>query len=221
MENEKNIGRGILIKLKQRPKLLKTLIVILAALLLIFGAYLIGKNSNSEPDYQEKVTEISLKNIGELSTQEAYITVVEAMNDSRKFFDFGIPFTKSICIFSHDFVVKAGYQFDEIIPIVEEGIAGKKGTITIHLPEAQILDISMCPDKEVVYYENESIFKNIDEQSKADIRTQMGVKAENTAIENGILDSAKENAKKLLTNFIYNLYSPDEYEIIFVDEESK
>lgn len=197
------------------------LVIILVAILLISGSYFIGRMSNSKSDNEEKVTEISLKDIGELSTQEAYITVVEAMNDSRKFFDFGIPFTKSICIFSHDFVVKAGYQFGEIIPVVEKGIAGKKGTITIHLPEAQILDISMCTDKEVVYYENESIFKNIDEQSKADIRTQMGVKAENTAIENGILGSAKENAKKLLTNFIYNLYSPDEYEIIFVDEESK
>ena len=48
----------------------------------------------------------------------------------------------------------------------------------------------------------------------------MGEKAETQAIENGLLVRAKENAKKVLTNFVYNFYSPDEYEIIYTDAKN-
>lgn len=43
----------------------------------------------------------------------------------------------------------------------------------------------------------------------------MGEKAENIAIENGILDKAKENAKKVLSSFIYKLYSEDDYKVVY------
>lgn len=43
----------------------------------------------------------------------------------------------------------------------------------------------------------------------------MGNKAKEMAIENGILDNAKENAKKVLSSFIYKLYSSTDYEIIY------
>ena len=42
-------------------------------------------------------------------------------------------------------------------------------------------------------------------------------KAENIAIDNGLLDKAKSNAKKVLKNFIYNIYDSNDYDIVFED----
>lgn len=218
-EETTNKKESIIKKIMKRPKLLKALAVVLAIVLIAGGGYSAAVKQLSKPNHQEKVSEISLKDIGELATQEAYVTVVEAMDDKRNFFftDIGIPFTESICIFSHDFRIKAGYDFSDIVPIVTEGENGNKGTITIQLPDAKILSNDMLADKEVVYYEKESMFKNLSEQDKADLRAEMGNKATDTALNNGLLEAAKENAKKILENFIYNLYSSDEYVIEFLD----
>lgn len=75
----------------------------------------------------------------------------------------------------------------------------------------------MLSDKEEVYYEKESIFNNLSEENKAELRAEMGDKAENIAIDNGLLDKAKSNAKKVLKNFIYNIYDSNDYDIVFED----
>lgn len=54
-------------------------------------------------------------------------------------------------------------------------------------------------------------------KKKAELRAEMGDKAENIAIENGLLDKAKSNAKKVLKNFIYNIYDSNDYDIVFED----
>ena len=212
---------GLHKKLLKHPKALLFSTIVLFLFVLVLIAYTKGALRNNEPDHEEKITQISLKDIGELATQEAYITVVEPMSDDRKLIDnvldVSVPFTESICIFSHDFIITAGYQFDEIIPIVTEGTEETKGKIEISLPEAEILSNGIVPDSEKVYYEKESLFKNLDEADKAELRAKMGEKAEKQAIENGLLVRAKENAKKVLSNFVYNFYSPDEYKIIYTE----
>lgn len=75
----------------------------------------------------------------------------------------------------------------------------------------------MLSDKEEVYYEKESVFNNLSEENKAELRAEMGDKAENIAIDNGLLDKAKSNAKKVLKNFIYNIYDSNDYDIVFED----
>ena len=166
---------------------------------------------------------MSLKDIGTLSTQEAYVTVVEAMDENRKLYDAedapDVPLTNSVCVFSHDFQITAGYDFEKIIPKVEQKTDNQKGVITVPLPDAKILTSGMLSDKEEVYYERESIFNNLSEAKKAELRAEMGDKAENIAVENGLLNKAKSNAKKVLKNFIYNIYDSNDYDIVFEDEK--
>lgn len=119
--------------------------------------------------------------------------------------------------FSHDFQITAGYDFEKIKPNVEPKTDGKKGVITVPLPDAKILTSGMLSDKEEVYYEKESVFNNLSEENKAELRAEMGDKAENIAIDNGLLDKAKSNAKKVLKNFIYNIYDSNDYDIVFED----
>ena len=192
--------------------------ILIAILAFGLGALLVIRSSsftNYEVNHEETIKELSFKDIGTLSTQEAYVTVVENMNDVRQVLGISIPGTKSVCVFSHEFLITAGYNFEEIETEVIEKSEDSKGQIIVKLPEAQILSSGILSDKEKVYYESESIFTNLKEEDKAKLRAEMGEKAENIAIENGILDKAKENAKKVLSSFIYKLYSEDDYEIVY------
>lgn len=154
-----------------------------------------------------------------MATQEAHVTVVEAMDDYRHLFDkkINVPFTNSVCIFSHDFQITAGYDFEKIKPTVEPKTDSQKGVITVPLPNAKILTSGMLSDTEHVYYEKESMFNNLSEETKAKLRAEMGKEAEQTAIDNGLLDNAKSNAEKVLKNFIYNIYDLNDYDTVFED----
>ena len=192
--------------------------ILIAILAFGLGALLVIRLSsftNNEVNHEETIKELSFKDIGTLSTQEAYVTVVENMNDVRQVLGINIPGTKSVCVFSHEFLITAGYNFEEIETEVIEKSEDSKGQIIVKLPEAQILSSGILSDKEKVYYESESIFTNLKEEDKAKLRAEMGEKAENIAIENGILDKAKENAKKVLSSFIYKLYSEDDYKVVY------
>lgn len=192
--------------------------ILIAILAFGLGALLVIRLSsftNNEVNREETIKELSFKDIGTLSTQEAYVTVVENMNDVRQVLGINIPGTKSVCVFSHEFLITAGYNFEEIETEVTEKSEDSKGQIIVKLPEAQILSSGILSDKEKVYYESESIFTNLKEEDKAKLRAEMGEKAENIAIENGILDKAKENAKKVLSSFIYKLYSEDDYKVVY------
>ena len=192
--------------------------ILIAILAFGLGALLVIRLSsftNNEVNHEETIKELSFKDIGTLSTQEAYVTVVENMNDVRQVLGINIPGTKSVCVFSHEFLITAGYNFEEIETEVTEKSEDSKGQIIVKLPEAQILSSGILSDKEKVYYESESIFTNLKEEDKAKLRAEMGEKAENIAIENGILDKAKENAKKVLSSFIYKLYSEADYEVVY------
>lgn len=219
-QNEKK--KGFFKQIADHPKisLIVAIIIMLGVMVIavkVTTAYMESKNP--EVEHEEKVSQLTFKDIGELVTQESYVTVVEAMNENRKILQIGVPFTESVCIFSHDFIIKAGYDFEKIIPESVEN--GEEKTIIITLPEAKILSNGMVPNKEMVYYENESMFNNLDEKSKANLRTEMGKKAQNIAIENGLLDSARDNAEKLLRNFINNIPGYEEYKIVFEYPQEK
>lgn len=154
----KTIGKYII-----HPNLISLIVV---AVIAGGACFYMGTISKPKQDHEETVTKLSLKDIGTLATQEAYVTVVETMDNNREFFSTQVPLTNSVCIFSHDFEITAGYDFEKIVPQIEPKTGNKKGTITISLPKAKILSNGMVPDKEHVYYEKESIFNNLSEKKK-------------------------------------------------------
>lgn len=163
-EPKKKSGKKVLKMIVN--KIIHPNIISLIVVAVIVGGlfFFIGKVSNSEPEpeHKEVVTQLSLKDIGTLSTQEAYVTVVEAMDENRKLYDAedapDVPLTNSVCVFSHDFQITAGYDFEKIKPTIKQKTDSQKGVITVPLPDAKILTSGMLSDKEEVYYERESIF---------------------------------------------------------------
>lgn len=191
------------------------LVIVLA--LSVFANYKLWERLNMPPVVEE-VTEIEsdskefhLENIGELATQAGFFTDVQKIQDYKELFGKQVPLTQSQYIYSYDGVIKAGIDFAQ----VEVSVDDDSHCITVRMPEPEIFDVKVDEKSLKIYDEKSSIFTplKLDDISKSRIQLEENVKEK--AIENGILTSAKANAKMLLSGFMSAYYDMSEYAIVF------
>ena len=187
----------------------------IGAVILVALAVVLTLGLSSIFNHEEKPTKLGFEDIGELATQAAYTTIVEDTDVSRELFGVSIPFTQSKLIYIYDVVVKAGLDFDQVKWTVSEN------KIKVEMPEIRILSSEIQFDSFQTYYENESIFRpvKIDENNQA--IQEMVKKAETTAVENGLLENARENAEMMIKGFIYQNFDSQEYQISFTYEKGE
>lgn len=186
----------------------------IGAVILVALAVVLTLGLSSIFNHEEKPTKLGFEDIGELATQAAYTTIVEDTDVSRELFGVSIPFTQSKLIYSYDVVVKAGLDFDQVKWTVSEN------KIKVEMPEIRILSSEIQFDSFQTYYENESIFRpvKIDENNQA--IQEMVKKAETTAVENGLLENARENAEMMIKGYLSEFCS-QEYQISFTYEKGE
>lgn len=194
-----------------RKKFFKPLLITVTVLIL-FIAVALGIKNYFFPD--SKTTRIGFEDIGELATQTAYTTQISETKDSREFFGLAIPFTQSHYIYSYDVTIKAGFNFKEIKWTENP----KNHTINVTLPKAEILSSELITDSLKVYLEDESIFTQVSLEDNAKAQTQLIKNAENTALENGLLENARTNAETILTSFFGQVFDLEQYTINFTDK---
>lgn len=185
-------------KLIKMPRAIKHIFILILLVIFIFAGIMIGKNFNTS----EVVTGAMFKNMGDLVTQEAYVTVVEDSKNDREFFKlFPIPFTESRKIFSYDVIVIAGTDFSNI---EVKSIDDENKTINLKVPHSRVMEeeSSLKIDSLHVFLDEDSWFSRIDLAQTNEAFIKMKKKAIETATKNGIIDRADENAKVLITNFI-------------------
>lgn len=200
--NKKNFLRKYLSK-----EMIKRIVIVVVVLLVGFG---LGKIINTDG----KSIKLGFEDIGELATQAAYCTNVERIDQSRDLFGIIIPFTQSKYIYSYDYVIKAGIDFSE----VEWTVSEKSKEIKIMLPGVTILSNEVDLDSFKVYHEAESIFTQVTLTDNNNALKEMKQKAEDSAVKNGLLENAEENAKIILTSFMEQEYNLEEYKIKFVEK---
>lgn len=179
--------------------------------LIIIGLVTLGIGSHLKND--SKSTTLGLQDIEELATQAAYVTEVGEIEDLRTLFGaIDIPFTQSHYIYSQDFVIKAGF---ENIKSIRPKINKATKTITFTLPEPIILSNQPKKDSFKVFLEKESIFNQItlDEQNQQ--FEVMRENAEKSAIDNGILEGAKQNVETLIKSMFSADYNENEWTYSF------
>lgn len=178
-------------------------VVVIALLCGIIG-HDVYKSSESEE------TKIGFEDIGELATQSAYCTEVNVTDTARELFGMKIPFTQSKYIYSYDFVVKAGFDFEKI------KWSEKDNKITVKLPEVKVLSNEAVDDSFKVFHEKESIFRQIKLEENIEAIKEMKKQAVKDAVENGLYENAKNNAEMLLTAFFGSVYDMNQYQIEFI-----
>ncbi len=197
-------------KLRSLGKYLTKKVIAVIVIILILGAGAIGLKKYVFSE--STTTKIGFEDIGELATQSAYCTEVNVTENSRELFGVKIPFTQSKYIYSYDVVIKAGFNFEEIEWSVQDT------TIEVKLPEVRVLSSEIDPDSFKVYLESESIFSPITMTDNNEALKKLKETAEESAIENGLLDNARSNAETILTGFFSDVYDLEEYKITFTNQ---
>ncbi|MBQ6374349.1 MAG: DUF4230 domain-containing protein [Clostridia bacterium] len=206
--------RGFATKAKRRRSLspLQIAAIILAALAIGSGSVFATMTHISS-----KPTRLSFKNIGELATQAAYFTSVQDISKTRTVLGINVPFTTSKYIFSYDGTIKAGLDFEAIELVADDATK----TLTVRLPEAGILSTEIDTDSLKIYDERKNVFSPLKLDNINESLAKLKQEAQASAIENGILDNAVENAKVLIRGFLSSAYDLDVWTVDFsMNEEA-
>ncbi|MDP3388279.1 MAG: DUF4230 domain-containing protein [Eubacteriales bacterium] len=188
------------------------LIVIAAIASAFFIGFKIARDKQEPAIIAIMNIEGTIKDIGELATAEYGYTIAQTTDKpNMKVVGFEIPFTSSKVIYSYEGLIKAGIDFNKIEVTVNE--ANK--TIFIELPDAEILSSEVDFDSLIVYDAKYNPF-NVFTFSDMNLGlTALKEKAEESAITNGLLIRAADNAQSILKTTVMSFYDPGEYKIEF------
>ena len=187
---------------------IKGIIVIALVFILSIGAIGIKKVFFTD----SKSTKLGFENIGELATQSAYVTTVDVADKTVDLFGITIPFTQTKYIYSYDTIIKAGFDFKNIVWSVSEN----NKEIKVTIPKAKVLSIEVKEDSLKIYHEQNGIFTRIRLKENNIAFKNMKKRAQKDAIANGLLKNAQENAKPVIQGFIGKLYNLKEYKIKYI-----
>ncbi len=153
--------------------------------------------------------EDGLSDMGFLVTQEYYFTQVEKFTKEKKILSI-IP-SSSEMMYSYEGSVLAGVYFEEIRVIKDD----ENKTVTVTIPESEIMTVTIDKDTFEVYSEKESLWNPLKLEDYNMSLSEFEEAAKEKALEGGILERSDEQAKKLVTNFIRNYPSLSDYDIKF------
>ena len=172
--------------------------------------------SGSRRAITANVTEMGLRNIGEMATQAGYFTSVQTIEKSRDVFGIEVPGTRSSYVYSYDGDIKAGLDFADVEIQVNE----MTRVITVRLPEIRILSVEIQEDSFKLYNDGSNLFTSLKMEDVNESLAELKKAARETAIRNGILVNARENAETLIRSFLAQMADLNVYSVRFEAEET-
>ena len=152
-----------------------------------------------------------LNDMGVLLTEEYFFTDVVRFSSIKTLFSIELGITESSYLASYDGVVRAGVDFTEVSLRRDDAT----GLITVTMPAAEIVGVDIDPQSFQLYSEKTGLGNPI---SMADFNTSL-VELEQTArdeaLERGLLERARDNARQIVRNFIAGLVDTTRYTIRF------
>ncbi len=156
-----------------------------------------------------EIIEDALRDMGLLITQEYDCTGVLSNSKMKSIMGINLPFTESSYLVSYDATVTAGIDFTNISVEIDE----TKQEIMIHLPEAQIGNVSIDPDSFTKYEEKDGLGTKMTITDYNDSLQQFEETVTTKAFEKGLLEKATENAHKIIANFVQSIITDAHYHI--------
>ena len=164
----------------------------------------------------ESTANYTLRNIGVLVTQEAFMTRVHSESDARKLFGITWPGTQRRLIFSYDVVVRAGVDFSKTQLKVDTWAK----TVTVTLPAATVFDANIDTDSFRVYDQTNNVFNRTGASTFNNAIKTMLKEGEAYATGHGLLENATKNAESMIKGLLAQSYPEPEYTYTFewIDE---
>lgn len=190
-----------------------TLAGVLAAVLL--AAFFLGaawSGRESEPVITSDLLGQQLQAAQELVSVEYHYTNMGKFENQVDFYGWKVPFTTKSFIVSYDGVIKAGVDLSTARVQVDEATR----TITITLPEGQILSHEIPEESIEVFDETHNLFNPITIEDYTGFTRDQKAAMEQRAIEEGLLTEAGEKARTAVEAFLSLLPGMDSYTLEIV-----
>ena len=159
---------------------------------LVGGACFLGGRWSAGRSETAKIDTVVLQNqlseIRELATVTYAYTNMAQFESSNDFYGVKIPFTTKSFILTYDGTVKAGVDLDG----AEVSVSGT--TVTITLPEAEILSHEIDEDSMEVFDEKTSIFNPFTVEDFTSFQSDQKAAMEGKALSRGLLAEARAKA---------------------------
>ena len=177
---------------------------------LVGGACFLGGRWSAGRSETAKIDTVVLQNqlseIRELATVTYAYTNMAQFESSNDFYGVKIPFTTKSFILTYDGTVKAGVDLDG----AEVSVSGT--TVTITLPEAEILSHEIDEDSMEVFDEKTSIFNPFTVEDFTSFQSDQKAAMEEKALSRGLLAEARAKAVSSVEQ-LFAAALPDTYTV--------
>lgn len=187
-----------------RPvKTIKLLIVgILIGAALLGGGWLLGKTSGGGSRENVEISAIVLQNkisaMSELAVVIYTYTELGQYESSKEFYGVKMPFTTNRFLLTYDGVIKAGIDMTEVKVDVDQGVK----TVTVTLPQAEILSHEIDEDSVKIYDEKTSIFNAFTIEDYTSFYADQKKTVEKKARDKGLLTEAQTQAENAVRQLL-------------------
>lgn len=148
-----------------------------------------------------------------LVTASYLYTNTEVYEDSAYFYDWRIPFTTTQVNFTYSGTVNTGFDMSAL----ETAVDNDKKTISLKLPEVQIISCEIDQKSYHYNYENYSMFNEFTMDDVTDtldqLRDKMIAKAQN---DPEFMQTAEDRGRKIIEDLLQKSEKTKGYEIIWV-----
>ena len=187
-----------------RPvKTIKLLIVgILIGAVLLGGGWLLGKTSGGGSRENVEISAIVLQNkisaMSELAVVTYTYTELGQYESSKEFYGVKMPFTTNRFLLTYDGVIKAGIDMTEVKVDVDQGVK----TVTVTLPQAEILSHEIDEDSVKIYDEKTSIFNAFTIEDYTSFYADQKKTVEKKARDKGLMSEAQTQAENAVRQLL-------------------
>lgn len=186
----------ILDTLGKTKKAIGGVIAILLVCVVIFFAGAFFGNRQSEPVITSTALTQQLQEVNDLAVLEYNYTKVGKFENSLTLNGWNIPLTKKSFLLTYAGKLTAGVSMEDAQVNVNNS------TITVTLPEVEILSNVIDENSIEVYDETKNIFNPISIEDYTAFATQQKAAVEEEAIENGLLSEAATKTQSAFQKFL-------------------
>lgn len=188
----------------------RKLILIGGSAAVILAAFFLGaawSGRESAPIITSDLLGQQLQAVQELVSVEYHYTNMGKFENQVDFYGWKVPFTTKSFIVSYDGVIQAGVDLNDVQIQVDEVAK----TITITLPEGQILSHDIPEESIEVFDETHNIFNPIRIEDYTGFTRDQKAQMEQQATDGGLLTEAVEKARSAAESFLSLLPGMDRY----------
>ena len=171
------------------------------AVLLLLLAFWLGalwRGREQQPVITSDLLGQQLQTVQELVSVEYHYTNMGKFENQVDFYGWKVPFTTKSFIVSYDGVIKAGVDLSTARVQVDEATQ----TITITLPEGQILSHEIPEESIEVFDETHNLFNPITIEDYSGFQADQQGVMEEKALQAGLLTQAQDQAEAAVTGLL-------------------